>query len=187
MGGDISKMSTVSNIMNIYISRIKDNIINSNSQNVSKLFDELENEIKKIEHCEYEIVQYFEEGLVSGNWEDEWYWTSVVIAKPSSVYLDIFFKIIETNNKSYPHWRILDVLAFMPEDLNLIITKGIEKAIQLNNPAWGEDELKKAFEVLIWIGEDEAIEFIEQQCKSKEIRIAKMAEYWIDWLNDEYD
>ena len=103
------------------------------------------------------------------------------------MYLDVFFKIIETNNQLCPHWRILDVLAYMPEELSVIITKGIEKAIQLNNPAWDEDVLKKAFEVLIWIGEDEAIEFIEQQCKSQETRIAKMAQYWIDWLNDNYD
>ncbi len=51
----------------------------------------------------------------------------------------------------------------------------------------GDDELKKAFEVLIWIGEDEDIEFIERQCQSTDIRTAKMAEYWIEWLNDDDD
>lgn len=49
----------------------------------------------------------------------------------------------------------------------------------------GDEELKKAFEVLIWIGEDEDIKFIEQKCKSKNKKTAKMAEYWIDWLNEE--
>ena len=180
-------MNTISDIMNVYIPKIKDDINNFESRNISKLFDELEKEIKKTEFCENEIAQYFEKSMRTDNWEEEWYWTLAAIVKPSYLYLDSFFKIIETNNQSYPHWRILDVLAYMPEELSLVITRGIEKAIQLNNLAWGDDELKKAFEVLICIGEDEAIDFIDQQCHSKEIRIANMAKYWIDWLNDDYD
>ncbi len=111
--------------------------MNSKSKKVSKLLVELGNEIKIINNGEFEILEYFEKAIASGDWEEEWYWSMAAIAQPSRIYLDTFFKIIETNNVSYPHWRILDVLACMPEELNLIITKGIEKAIELNNPSWG--------------------------------------------------
>lgn len=67
----------------------------------------------------------------------------------------------------------------------LIITKRLQETIKLDNPSWGEDELKKAFEVLVWIGEDEGIEFIEEQQQSEITRIAQMAKYWVEWLNDD--
>lgn len=176
--------NSIKEVINLYKPKIKEAGRTPISENFSKLNKEMEKEIAKIMNSENEIAEYLKKGIQMGNWEDERYWALASIIHPSDMYLEYFFEIIETNDSCYPHWRILDVLVFMPEDLHPVIAKGIKKAIELNNPSWSDEDLKKAFEVLTWIGGEEDIEFIQQKCKSKIERIAKMAEYWMDWLDD---
>lgn len=177
-------MNTIKDVINLYKPKMKE-LGMTPIPDFYKLNRQLENEIKKIINAENEILEYFQKAIMTCNWEEERYWAIAAITHPSSIYLDTFFKILETNNTSYPHWRILDVLAWLPEDLYCRITKELKKVIELGNSSWREEELKKAFEVLIWIGKEEDIIFIEQQCKSENKKIAKMAEYWIDWLKEE--
>lgn len=48
--------------------------------------------------------------------------------------------------------------------------------------------MKKAFEARIWIAEEnDALEFIQQQCESEDTRTADMAKCWIEWLHEDED
>lgn len=177
-------MNTINDVLNSFKPRIEENR-KTQSERWNVIFNEFENAIKNIANAENEIAEYYENAMITGDWDYINFWGLADLMYPSSTYLDIFFKILTTVNASYPHWMILDGLASMPEDFNLIITKRLQETIKLDNPSWGEDELKKAFEVLVWIGEDEGIEFIEEQQQSEITRIAQMAKYWVEWLNDD--
>lgn len=177
-------MNTINDVLNTLKPRIKENK-RTQAERWKIIFDEFKNAIKNIANAEKEIAEYYENAMITGEWDYEQLWGMAALMYPSSTYLDIFFKILTTVNASYPHWMILDGLAYMPEELNLIITKRLQETIKLDNPSWGEDELKKAFEVLVWIGEDEGIEFIEEQQQSEITRIAQMAKYWVERLNDD--
>ena len=180
-------MNTIKDVLNSFKPRIEEIRRNPTGQKWREFDDEFENAIKNIANAENEIAEYYEKAMITGDWEYELFWAMAALMYPSSTYLDIFFKILSTVNASYPHWRIMDILAYMPEELNLIITKRLQETIKLDNPSWGEDELKKAFEVLVWIGEDEGVEFIEEQQQSDNVRIAQMAKYWVERLNDDDD
>lgn len=183
--GDNIKMNSICGIINFCKSELQKANKSASSKNFSQINRELEQEIGKIENAENEIAEYFKKGMETGNWEDERYWAIAAITHPSNVYLEYFFAIIATDNSLYPHWRILDVLAFMPKELHPIITENIKNTIDLCNPSWSKEDLKKAFEVIIWIGEEEDIQFIYQKCNSENKRIANMAKYWVEWLEEE--
>lgn len=180
-------MNSIREVIKFYKPKIKE-ALNSVSKDYYKLNNEIKNEMTKIENAEVEIVNYFKEGIQLKNWEDERYWAWAAIVHPSDIYLEYFFKILETNDSSFTHWRILDVLAFMPEDLWYKCREIIERAIKLHNPSWCQEDLKKAFEARIWIAEEnDDLEFIQQQCESEDTRTADMAKYWIEWLHEDED
>ena len=154
---------------------------------VMKLNKEFISKVKDLKNVEEEIIAYLKKNINNGEWLDEHFWIRAAITHPSEKYLDYYLKMIHINDKKVPHWRTLDALAYMPKSLNPKIAEGIKECIQWDNPSWSEEDLKKAFEVLTWIGEEEDIKFIEQVCNSPNRTIAKMAEYWIEYLKDDGD
>lgn len=181
-------MKNISEIINYYKSKIIEAGKSPISGEFSKITKEMKAEMGKVKNAEVEIMEYYKGGIETGNWDDECDWGLAAIVHPSEIYLEYFFKILKTNDSSYPHWGILDTLAFMPEDLWHKCREVIESAIESHNPSWCQEDLKKAFEALIWIGEEnDDFEFIQQQCESEDTRTADMAKYWIEWLHEDED
>lgn len=152
-----------------------------------KLSKETEEQMGRITDAESEIAEYYKKSVQTGDWEDEEYWRLAAIVHPSDRYFEYFYKILEKDDSNYPHWSVLDNLAWVPDELYPAAAKVIEKAIDLNNPSWSKDVLNKAFEALTWIGDKEDIVFIQQKCQSEHKRIAEMAEYWMHNINDDWE
>ncbi|MGN6711682.1 hypothetical protein [Anaerocolumna jejuensis] len=152
---------------------------------VMKLTREFISEAKSLDDVEDEITTYFKDNIISNEWENEDLWIWAAITSPSEKYLKYYLQIITINNEKIPYWRILDALTYMPKNLNLKIAEGVKAAISLNNSCWNDEGLKKAFEVLINIGTKEDIDYISSSCKSKNEKISSIAQYWLDWLNED--
>ncbi len=177
-------MNSIKEVITEYSPKLKKAINAPNSSLYLKLNKEMEEQMSKVINAENEIVKYYREGIQTGDWRNKTEWELATIVHPSDRYFKYFSKILKTNNNTYPHWFILDILAFMPTQLHSSAANIIKRAIDSNNPSWSNDDLKKAFEALIWIGEEEDIQFIQQKCQSKYRTIANMAKYWVNWLND---
>ncbi|GFI24355.1 hypothetical protein IMSAGC011_03152 [Lachnospiraceae bacterium] len=93
--------------------------------------------MSKIINAENEIVKYYKEGIQTGDWRNKTEWELATIVHPSDRY---FSKILKTDNNTYPHWFILDILAFMPTQLHSSAANIIKRAIDSNNPSWSNDD-----------------------------------------------
>lgn len=162
-------------------------VLYTDLETFDKLRDEFLEEIKIINKAEEEILNYYNNSIITGVWENEAYWAWAAITRPSEDYLECFSKVLQTNDSSFPHWRTLDVLAFMPKNLWPKCASIIERAIELDNPSWCEEDIKKAFEVLKWITDDGGREFIKKECNSKNSKVSNMARYWLFWPDSKED
>jgi len=135
-------------------------VMKSNKEFISK--------VKDLKNVEEEIIAYLKKNINTGEWLDEHFWIRAAITHPSEKYLDYYLKMTHINDKKVPHWRTLDALAYMPKSLNPKIAEGIKECIQWDNPSWSEEDLKKAFEVLTWIGEEEKITILSREQHGRE-------------------
>lgn len=172
--------------MNYYNPKICEAIKLPDSSVYMKLNKEMKEQMRKITNAEGEIEEYYKNGIQTGNWEDKM-WEFAAIVHPSDRYFKYFLQILETKDDTYPHWFILDTLAFMPEELWHSAAEVIKEAIDFNNPSWSDDVLHKAFEALDWISDENVIAYIQQKCQSVDKRIAEMAEYRLHCIYDDWD
>lgn len=184
-------MDNIRKLIEKYKPQLRTMAYSKRYQDWDRLWKELKEKICEVTDAKDEIIEYYKSAIKTQDWEDEHFWSLAAISHPSVLYLDYFFEILkmDNNTNSVVYWRILDVLTCMPKECENRIVKELEKTIVLDNPSWDEDVLKKAFEDLaIWLGEeDDVVQFFESQLESKSERIAKMAEYWIKWVNDDWD
>ena len=181
-------MNHIREVINYYNPNICEAIKAPDSSVYMKLNKEMEEQMKKITNAESEIEEYYKNGIQTGDWADiRKGWELAAIVHPSDRYFKDFLQILETKDNTYPHWFILDTLAFMPEELWHSAAEVIKEAIDFNNPSWSDDVLHKAFEALDWIRDEDVITFIQQKCRSVDKRIAEMAEYRLHCIYDDWD
>ena len=150
-----------------------------------KLRDDFLEKIKVLKDAESEILNYYNNSIITGVWENEMYWAWAAITRPSHEYLKCFSKVLQTNNDSFPYWRTLDALAFMPKEWWPECACIIKAAIELDNPSWSDDDMNMAFEALRWITDDGGIQFNKEKCNNQNDRIARIARYWLFWPDGE--
>lgn len=177
-------MNKLENLINYYSPLIKTAGVTPPYSQVERLISDYVKKVKEIDSVEAEVITYLSKEILLCEWKDEYLWIYAAITKPSEQYIDYYLRIIQTDNNNNPHWRILDALAYMSDESNNKIVEGIEEAILLNNQSWKEEDLKKAFEVLTWISDDAKI-FIEKMCKSHAKKIAEMAQYWLEVMDED--
>ena len=154
---------------------------------VHKLNSEYIKGVKSLKDAESEIIEYLENGISTGNWPRAYRWLPAAITCPSEKYVNYYLKMIRINDSRVPFWKTLDALAYMPKSVTPQIIEGLKEAIELNNPSWSEEDLKKSFEVLMWIGDKEEVKYISDMRKFEVPRIAEMSEYWDKWLKEDED
>lgn len=177
-------MGHVKNLIDDYANRL-DSARNNSNQAVHLVLKSFFTEIKTMENVENDVLIYLQENISSNFWTNEQLWLGLALEHPSKSFLPYFFKALMAFHKNIPYWRILDTLVWTPDDYHLEVTEGVREAISFNNPCWTMEDLKKAFEVLIWIGKDDDINFIKKISHSQNERLSDMAQYWIEWLEDD--
>lgn len=184
-------LNCVSDIIKIYKPQLKYLGKRSMVSEYDRLNHKFMDKLHEVTNAEGEIAEYFKSAIKIQDWEDAIYWETAAIVHPSVLYLDYFFEILKIKklDDASIYWRVLNCLICMPKECEDRIVEGIEEVIVLNNPSWDNETLYKAFENLgMWLGDEkEVLQFFESQCKSESKRIAQMAEYWIKWINDDWD
>lgn len=181
---------TISNLVEIYSPKLAAAGKTPPYSSVIKLYEEFLSEVHLLKHkdVEDEILSYLKDAISSGKWERYYkLWFIAMLEHPSEKYINYLLCILQKNDGNFPHWKALDVLAYMPQTISTISVPKLTEIIEMNNPAWSEEALKKAFETLVWIGNEEGIDFISRACNSPVERISNMAKYWVDWLADDDD
>lgn len=184
-------LNCVSDIIKIYKPQLKYLGKRSMVSEYDRLNHKFMDKLHEVTNAEGEIAEYFKSAIEIQDWEDAIYWETAAIVHPSVLYLDYFFEILKIKklDDASIYWRVLNCLICMPKECEDRIVEGIEEVIVLNNPSWDNETLYKAFENLgMWLGDEKKVlQFFESQCKSESKRIAQMAEYWIKWVNDDWD
>lgn len=177
-------MDRVKILIDDYVNRLN-SAKNISCQAVILVLSSFFAEIKTMENVENDVLIYLQENISSNLWTNEQLWLGLALEHPSKAFLPYFFSALIALNKNIPYWRILDTLVWTPDDYHLEVTKGVREAISFDNPCWTMEDLKKAFEVLIWIGKEDDINFIKKISHFQNERLCDMAQYWIEWLEDD--
>ncbi|MDF2804182.1 MAG: hypothetical protein K0S61_4086 [Anaerocolumna sp.] len=181
-------VNTVSNLIEVYSPKLVMAGKTPPYSDVSKLLKEFSSEVHLLEGVEDEIESYLKEAIFSKKWGKDYdLWFIAVLEHPSMTCVNYLLSILDETDANFPYWKALDVLAYMPQSISENIVPRLIQIIESNNVAWSDEDLKKAFETLVWIGSKEGIDFISRACDSSVGRIADMAKYWVSWMADDDD
>ena len=189
LGGNSRKMSfkTIGQLVEYYEPKMIETGKNRDFTAGQKLTTEFIQRVEMLNDVENEIIEYLDNGILTGDWKSSYLWIPAAITRPSERHVEHYLKMICINDSKVPFWKILDALAYMPKSVTSQIVEGLKESIELNNPSWSEEDLKKSFEVLMWIGDKEEVKYIEDMRKFEIPRIAEMAKYWDEWLKEDED
>lgn len=148
---------------------------------VPKVINEFYEQVDLLVEIEDEIIFYLEESLSKREW-GKYYnmWLGSAISHPSPRYIPYLFKILKEPDSSYPHWKALDVLAYMPVSISEKAVPGLIQIMESYNPVWSEEVIKKFFETLLWIGDDDGVSFIMDSRYSQNEKVARIAKDFVE-------
>ncbi|GEC93892.1 hypothetical protein [Brevibacillus brevis] len=154
---------------------------NSAYDEVQKNLEELGKEVELLDHdyVEREILSYIKHNLVTKSWKNAQHWIGAALIHPSSRYLDCFLMVLSEEDPNAPHYWVLDVIQYMPENISNLALPALKKLSEQINSSWSAAVIEKYFETVVW-NDENAEDFISTLVTSNNELVAFRAKYWME-------
>lgn len=149
-------------------------------EEIDKSMKDFKEQVRKLstEKVEEELIAYLNENITSRKWDKADFWIPSAHEHPSVKYIDIFNEVLQTEVSEIILYWVLDVIAYMPDEISEHAVPGLRKLMANVNPNWTESIIEKYFETLVWCDE-QGEEFIATLVDSSNDMIAFRANYWM--------
>lgn len=149
-------------------------------EEIDKSMKDFKEQVRELntDKVEEEMIAYLNENIASRKWDNADYWIPSAHEHPSVKYIDIFNEVLQTEDSEIILYWVLDVIAYMPDEISEHAVPGLRKLMANVNPNWTESIIEKYFETLVWCDE-QAEEFIATLVDSSNDMIAFRANYWM--------
>lgn len=138
-------------------------------------------EIEQLDHSstQKEIISYFEENLISGEWKNAYDWFGAIFHHLSYDYLEYLLTILKVEHRKGPYYWVLQVIQWMPEEMGDPLLPNLKELANPINPAWKAGDIEKYFEVIAWMDENAEEFFLTLKDSPSEL-VAYRANYWLE-------